>query len=164
MNKTATLILALTLLGGVLPGQAEPQAPIPTTKDLDPRPFARRHNGVAPLPAVKTRVEAFLTQLTKNEINKGFETLLEGTRLSAREENVKVLIDKTQQATSLYGKITDYEVIDTYQIGTRLLITTYLTALQVQPLRWRFVYYKANESWQLIDLRVDDSLVDLVEQ
>jgi hypothetical protein len=96
-------------------------------------------------------------------VPEAFDLLLKDTRLSAREENVKELIRRTEQALGLYGKMNDYEVVDTYQVGSRMLVTTYLSALQVQPLRWRFVYYKADKNWMLIDLRVDDHLADLVE-
>ena len=32
------------------------------------------------------------------------------------------------------------------------------------PLRWRFYFYKAQGTWKLVDLRVDDGLVELFEE
>jgi hypothetical protein len=32
------------------------------------------------------------------------------------------------------------------------------------PLRWRFYFYKPQDSWRLIDLRVDDKLVAMFDE
>ncbi len=61
------------------------------------------------------------------------------------------------------GRWNDFEVYDTRPIGSRLLVTTYFTALTVAPLRWRFIYYKPDQKWILINLVFDDSMQDLLE-
>jgi hypothetical protein len=166
MSSTPSVLLvsSLLLVTHLLANDNQPKAPIPGTKDLPPGMLLRpNYQPVSPIPEIKVRVEGFLAMLVKGQVPPAFDLLLKDTRLSAREENVSELIRRTEQALGLYGKMTDYEVIDTYQVGSRMLVTTYLSALQVQPLRWRFVYYKADKSWMLIDLRVDDHLADLVE-
>jgi hypothetical protein len=118
---------------------------------------------VPPPPEVAAALTKFFKGLVGSEVRKSFTELLAGTRLSAREENVQTLIDKTQQGLTLYGKAHDFEVYDTRFIGSRLLVTTYILALDVQPIRWRFIYYKAENTWTLINLRVDDSMEDILE-
>jgi hypothetical protein len=134
------------------------------TKPEPPKTVARTYNGKAPLPDIQKEINTFFDSLVKGDIAKGFSTYLQGTRLAAREDSVRALVENTEHAVTLYGKIDSYEPIDTYMVGTHLEITTYLTCHQITPMRWRFVYYKNGTAWQLLDLRVDDEVSDIVEQ
>jgi hypothetical protein len=43
-----------------------------------------------------------------------------------------------------------------------VLVLTYLTRQANQPLRWRFIYYRADADWKLINIGFDDPLLDLI--
>jgi hypothetical protein len=32
------------------------------------------------------------------------------------------------------------------------------------PLRWRFYFYRSENKWKLVDLRVDDGIVELFDE
>ena len=113
--------------------------------------------------AVRLPIEAFFNLLKQNKVPEAFTQLLKGSRIGQQPEQVSVLVGTTQQAFGLYGKMISYEVYDTYTVGSSLIVTTYLTNLPVEPIRWRFVYYKPDKEWRIIDIRVDDVLVDLIE-
>ncbi|QSR85880.1 hypothetical protein MacB4_10080 [Methylacidimicrobium sp. B4] len=155
----------LIVLGGLGPvhswGQA---APSPQVRDLPPLRTHGEPNAQAPIPELRALVERFFKDLIAGEIQKAFQDLLVTSRLSSRHENVSVLMDKTAQAFTYYGKATGFEPYDTRAVGGRLYVVTYLLDLDLQPLRWRFVYYRPEEAWKLIDIRVDDALEDLISR
>ena len=49
-------------------------------------------------------------------------------------------------------------------VGTRLVSYTMLSLGKEFPLRWRFYFYKPQETWKLIDLRVDDRLAAMFDE
>lgn len=116
-------------------------------------------------PAIEIRmpIEKFFNTLKTGDASKAYDELLINTRLAERKDNVRLLIEKTDQAAALYGKVINFEIYDSYNVGSSMIVLTYMTLHQLQPLRWRFIYYKPEKSWLLIDLRVDDVLDDLIE-
>lgn len=108
-------------------------------------------------------LDKFFANLKTGDTTKAYEELLLNTRLAERKENLRLFIEKTDQALGLYGKVLNYEIYDNYNVGSGLMVLTYLSYHPVQPLRWRFVYYKPEKAWMLIDVRVDDVLEDLLD-
>jgi hypothetical protein len=41
---------------------------------------------------------------------------------------------------------------------------TFVSQGKVFPLRWRFYFYKPENAWRLIDMRVDDKLTGLFDE
>ncbi|WP_246189453.1 hypothetical protein [Methylacidimicrobium cyclopophantes] len=158
-------VIGLIVIGGLLPVVAFGQAaPSPQVRDLPPLRTHGEPNLQAPVPEIRAPIERFFRDLLAGEIQRAFQELLVTSRLSSRHENVSVLMDKTAQAFTYYGKATAFEPYDTRAIGGRLYVVTYLLDLELQPLRWRFVYYRPEEAWKLIDIRVDDALEDLINR
>lgn len=117
-----------------------------------------------PPPAeVRSVIDSFFGMIKSGECQKAYEMLLSGTRLKENKENAQTLVVKTEQALNVYGKPTTQELYDQKLVGERLMATTYLTHHPLQPLRWRFVFYRADKNWVLIDVRVDDVLEDLMQ-
>ncbi|WP_187146958.1 hypothetical protein [Candidatus Methylacidiphilum infernorum] len=139
-------------------------APIPQVKDLPPFHLSRESPPAQPIPELKVPIEKFFNQMLQGDIQRAFQELLVNSRLASRHENINMLIDKTSQAMSYYGKADSFEIYDSKSYGSRLYVITYLLNLELQPLRWRFVYYKPDKVWKLIDIRVDDSLEDLISK
>lgn len=96
-------------------------------------------------------------------MRKAYSAFLTGSHLVNHEDDLDTFVQKTQQAFSVYGKMTDYELYDTREIGSRLLVATYLSYQAVAPLRWRFIFYKAEKTWVLHNMVFDDSMQDLLE-
>ncbi|TFE69863.1 hypothetical protein A7Q09_00420 [Methylacidiphilum sp. Yel] len=139
-------------------------APVPQVKDLPPLRMSREPNPVQPIPELKVPIEKFFNQLLQGDIQRAFQELLVNSRLASRNENINMLMDKTSQAMSYYGKADSFDIYDSKAFGNRLYVVTYLLNLELQPLRWRFVYYKPDKVWKLIDIRVDDALEDLINK
>jgi len=164
IKATALLLLLVSTAGAqVTPPPPVPTAPTPRGHEIIPRPIQREAHAVLPPPEIAATIDAFFKGLEANEVRKAYLGLLTGTRLITQEDDLNPFITKTQQAITLYGQLSDYEVYDTRAIGSRLLVTTYLSAQPVAPLRWRFIYYKADKKWTLINVVFDDSLSDLLE-
>jgi hypothetical protein len=94
---------------------------------------------------------------------KAYDTFFAGTRLGAQKEKESIFISKTQEAFGIYGPLKDYEIFDNYSIGSNVLVLTYLTRHSMQPLRWRFIYYRPDKTWVLINMGFDDVLLDMLD-
>ncbi len=144
-----------------------PGAPAPAAGEVNPIfKFHRRKPDPTALPeGPKTQIQLFFQTLSKGSTHAraALDTLLKGTRLAERTENVSVLSDKVTEAIRVYGKIIDTEHYDTQKVGKRMLVATFLTWHELQPIQWRFTFYQASVDWALIDLRVSDNVEDLIE-
>lgn len=137
------------------PGEATPEAtPTPTPT---PPPASRR---VEPPAAI----EAFFLALQAGRVEAAYETLVRGTVIADRREDVEQLMERTKRALDSYGPITGYETLDVSESGSRLVRHTCISVNEDLPLRWRFYFYRGPEGWKLIDLRVDDGLAELFEK
>jgi len=108
-------------------------------------------------------LERFFSFLKKEKIQEAYDSLVAGTILGERKEDVESLKTKTQQALDSYGSISGFEIIDTLNAGQNLIRYTCISLNEDLPLRWRFYFYNSPKGWRLVDLRIDDGLVELFE-
>ena len=170
---TALLLLTGCLL---LPLRAQP-APDATAPDATssaqtlpapPRnimPMSLNHtpNATNPPAELAGPIDKFFKGLKAGNYAESYEGFLAGTRLGAQKEKMSVFISKTQEAFGLYGKLNDYEIFDNYSVGSNVLVLTYLSRHDVQPLRWRFIFYRPDKTWSLINMGFDDVLLDMLD-
>jgi hypothetical protein len=109
-------------------------------------------------------VRGFFGMLGKGDIDAAYTGLMKGSRIGERPEEVRGLKSKTKEAISLFGTIHGYDLVDTKPVGERLIRATYLSLGHELPLRWRFYFYKSEDEWKLIDLRVDDKLTGIFDE
>jgi hypothetical protein len=166
---TASLLLAAVYFGVVSLSQAadgnetsSPRAVI-NPRDIIKFQTRRTPNPTHPPAELKVPIDKFFNTLKTGDSTKAYTELLAGTRLAERKENLQIFIEKTDQAQGIYGKLISFEIYDNYNVGSSLMVLTYITNHPMQPLRWRLVYYKPEKAWMLIDVRVDDVLEDLVD-
>jgi len=112
-------------------------------------------------PFVRKQIDDFFTTVEKHQIDIAYDQLVKGTKIAERSEEVSTLKSKTQQAISLFGDFSGHEIVGAKGVGTHLIEITCLSLGSDYPLRWRFYYYNANDTWRLIDIRVDDRLTDM---
>ncbi|CAF0691360.1 hypothetical protein [Candidatus Methylacidithermus pantelleriae] len=143
---------------------AQTLPPPSVREDVAPMHFRSNPNPTPPIPEIRFPLERFFNRLVSGQIQQAFEELLGKSRLGQGTDNVKTLVEKVQQAMATYGKAKSFEVYDTYPVGTRIYVVSYLLGLELQPLRWRFVYYKPDVTWNIIDVRVDDEMEDLISR
>jgi len=173
-----TLLSALILITGlVLPlrAQTTPDTSTPdasaTTTDIAPAPprnimplsINHKPNATNPPADIAGPIDKFFKGLKAGDYSGAYETFLAGTRLGEQKEKMSVFISKTQEAFGLYGKLNDYEIFDNYSVGSNVLVLTYLSRHDVQPLRWRFIFYRPDKTWGLINMGFDDVLLDMLD-
>ncbi len=178
MKNLAPLLLVLAL---ALPLRAQTAAPAPGPGDITddttpqnnslsstpyhlrmPQPMDHKPNPTPAPPEISGPIEHFFQTLKTGDYAGAYETFLSGTRLGAQKDKMSYQISKTEEAFGLYGKLNDIEVYDNYPMGKNVIVMTYLTRQENQPLRWRFIYYRADKNWMLINIGFDDPLLDLI--
>jgi len=138
------------------------QAPAPP-RNIMPLTINHKPNPTNPPADIARPIDTFFKGLKSGDYSSSYETFLAGTRLGAQKEKMSVFISKTQEAFGLYGKLHDYEIFDNYSVGSNVLVLTYLSRHDVQPLRWRFIFYRPEKSWTLINMGFDDVLLDMLD-
>ena len=145
--------------------QAEPApqvGPAPPRKIM-PLTMNHKPNATAPPREIAEPIDRFFKGLKAGDYAESYENFLAGTRLGEQKEKMSNFISRTQEAFGLYGKLNDYEIFDNYSVGSNVLVLTYLSRHDVQPLRWRFVFYRPDKTWGLINMGFDDYLLDMLD-
>jgi hypothetical protein len=132
---------------------------------------------VPTVPAVETAVPAeqeadgpdkiiarFFSYLQRKEVDQAYDQLTRGTKIAERAEDVRTLKSKTKEAITVFGPILGYDSVLKKNVGSRLVSYTLLSLGKEFPLRWRFYFYKPQDTWKLIDIRVDDRLVAIFDE
>ena len=140
-----------------------PQAPPSPSRNIMPQALNHKPNAVNPPPEIAAAIDKFFKGLKGGNYADAYETFLAGTRLGAQKEKMSTMISRTEDGFGIYGKLNDYEIFDNYSVGSNVLVLTYLTRHDIQPLRWRFIYYRADKSWMLINMGFDDVLLDMLD-
>lgn len=109
-------------------------------------------------------VANFFAALREGKIDDGYATLTKDSKIAEKPEDLKQLKAKTREAIEVFGNITGYDFVESRAIGQRLVRATYVSQGKVFPLRWRFYFYKPEDSWRLIDMRVDDKLTGIFDE
>jgi hypothetical protein len=115
--------------------QAVPAPP----RNIMPLTLNHKPNPTNPPPEIAGQIDKFFKGLKAGNYADAYETFLAGTRLGAQKEKMSTMISHTEEGFGLYGKMNDYEIFDNYSIGSNVLVLTYLTRHDLQPLRWRFI-------------------------
>jgi len=106
----------------------------------------------------------FFSLLQRGELDRAYEVLTKGSKISERSEELKALKTKTKEAIDVFGPVLGFELVEAKPIGERLLRKTYVSLGRDFPLRWRLYFYNPDISWRLIDLRVDDRLSGMFDE
>jgi hypothetical protein len=137
-------------------------APSPP-RDIMPLAINHKPNPTNPPPEIAGPIDKFFKGLEAGNYADTYETFLTGTRLGAQKEKMSAMISRTEEGFGIYGKMHDYEIYDNYSIGSNVLVLTYLARHDIQPLRWRFIYYRPNKTWGLVNMGFDDFLLDMLD-
>jgi len=161
--------LLLLLVAGLTVPLCAQTAPAPANsapspgRNIMPMSINHKPNPTAPAAELAAPIDKFFKSLKAGDYPTAYEGFLAGTRLGAQKEKMSVFISKTQEAFGIYGKLNDYEVYDNYSVGSNVVVLTYLTRHDLQPLRWRFIFYRPDKQWVLINMGFDDVLLDMLD-
>lgn len=177
--KIRSLVLASSCLLLPLHAQTPPDPTAPTaaaaeatapasaapslSRTIMPQALNHKPNPTNPPAEIAGQIAKFFGGLKAGDYAGAYETFLAGSRLGAQKEKMSTMISRTQEGFGIYGKLNDYEIYDNYSIGSNVLILTYLTRHDVQPLRWRFIFYRPDKTWQLNNMGFDDVLLDMLD-
>jgi len=142
---------------------AAPTAVPSPPRNIMPMSINHKPNPTAPPAELAAPIDKFFKTLKAGDYPNAYETFLAGTRIGAQKEKMSVFISKTQEAFGIYGKLNDYEIYDNYSVGSNVVVLTYLTRHDLQPLRWRFIFYRPDKQWGLINMGFDDVLLDMLD-
>jgi len=109
-------------------------------------------------------VTTFFASLKEGKIDDGYATLTKGSKIAEKPEELRQLKAKTREAIDVFGTINGFDFVESRAIGQRLVRATYVSLGKVFPLRWRFYFYKPEDVWRLIDMRVDDKLPGVFDE
>jgi hypothetical protein len=109
-------------------------------------------------------VATFFASLKEGKIDEGYATLTKGSKIAEKPEELRQLKAKTREAIDVFGSINGFDFVESRAIGQRLVRATYVSLGKVFPLRWRFYFYKPEDVWRLIDMRVDDKLPGIFDE
>ncbi len=155
-----------------------PEKPAETPKVLTFRPTASNSDGSTTQGDVVQRsananpmldgpaqiVANFFAALREGKIDDGYAALTKDSKIAEKPEELKQLKNKTREAIAVFGTIVGFDFVESRAIGQRLVRATYISQGKVFPLRWRFYFYKPEDSWRLIDMRVDDKLTGIFDE
>ena len=114
---------------------------------------------------VETRLAAFFQALQDGTETpeKTFSTLLTGSPLAEKEEDVKKLVEQYTAFDRTYGPFVANEKLSVKPVGSSVIVTRYLFKAQKFPLAWHFVCYRPNPTgmWVLISLKLDTRIDQL---
>ena len=158
MKKIPALFLSAALCT-----TAFSQAPVPAVV-AKPSGSAEIEPAASEMDSPEKIIARFFSYLQRKEVDQAYDQLTRGTKIAERAEDVRTLKSKTKEAITVFGPILGHDSVVKRNVGTRLVSYTMLSLGKEFPLRWRFYFYKPQESWKLIDLRVDDRLAAMFDE
>ena len=178
MNRRSALHLILACAAaGAVHAQEKPQEKPAAPKAEKPKVLIfeppQKAPGVAAEPAPKPAaildgpaqvVGTFFGSLQQGKVDEAYATLTKGSKIAEKPEELRQLKAKTIEAIEVFGSIHGYDLVESRVVGSRLVRATYVSLGKVFPLRWRFYFYKPEDIWRLIDLRVDDKLTGIFDE
>jgi len=141
------------------PPQAAPSPP----RDIMPLSINHKPNPTNPPAEIAGPIDKFFKGLEAGNYSETYETFLSGSLMGTQKEKMSVFISKTEEAFGIFGKLHDYEIFDNYSVGSNVIVLTYLSRHDVQPLRWRFIYYRPDKTWRVINMGFDVTLLDTLD-
>lgn len=154
--------------GGTPVPKASTPAPVPVAPSESPLPAPPAVSKQPIDPSAGSAPDQlatnFFSLLQRGELDRAYEVLTKGSKISERSEELKALKVKTKEAIDVFGPVLGFEQVEVKPIGDRLLRKTYVSLGRDFPLRWRLYFYNPDITWRLIDLRVDDRLSGMFDE
>ncbi len=107
-------------------------------------------------------LDSFFSTIKDQDINIALDSLFATNERFIKESKSDVDNVKLQLSNmiAVIGKYRGAEIIFHDKIGESLFIYSYLVKYDKQPLRFTFVFYKANDKWMLYNFKFDTDIVD----
>jgi len=119
--------------------------------------------------ALDARVRPFLEAVSQQgDTQKAYDDLLRGSALLLKKsDEVKALVERTNQLQTKFGRYRNFERIDARAVGKDLVVMKYLYKCEDYPVVWYFTFYRPparneappeDSAWRVIIVRFDTEL------
>jgi hypothetical protein len=111
--------------------------------------------------SLEARQEAFLTTLKAGEFAKAYETLIKGSKIEEKQDQVANLREQTERGATMYGGVAGWENLGVRQEKHQAFGQAILCCKQA-PMYFYFVWYRPTEAspWTLINVWFSDVAKD----
>ncbi|WP_196889095.1 hypothetical protein [Aureivirga sp. CE67] len=95
----------------------------------------------------------------KTDKDKAFDKIFETNKWLSENKKGKISVKTTIHHDVLQlGEYFGYEEMITTKLGKSLVLKSFILKYERQPIRFTFIFYKANDHWILYDFNYDDNL------
>ncbi|MBN1525012.1 MAG: hypothetical protein JW904_11035 [Spirochaetales bacterium] len=112
-------------------------------------------------------INRFIDELCHHIGNGDFTSAFDLIKLNTIIDPVQVDVLKSQTESQLnmiigrYGNDLGFEEIKEQLLGAALLKKTVIQKYKIIPLKWEFIFYKADENWRLINVQFNEDYAGL---
>lgn len=113
---------------------------------------------------IKTICETFLKMIQAGDYNKAFSYIQSKPTSIPEQEFSEIEITTIQQSKTihqLYGEARRAVLVSEKTVSGVALRLEYLVIRENIPIRWKFIYYKADGDWKLVSIEFDDKLEEV---
>ncbi len=119
---------------------------------------------VSRVSGVKEVCSRFLSEIVAGDYNGAFAFLRTMPNAISEKDFSELEILAIQQSStirSLYGGVVDVELVEEKRISDFALKLVYVVLRENHIIRWRFIYYKPEQTWRLNSIAFDDEIESL---
>jgi hypothetical protein len=104
-------------------------------------------------------IKAFFNTYSSGNVEKAVEEIYKTNPWMARKtDDLDNLKRQLRGAIELMGEYRGYGLLGSKDVATDLVLFDYLVKYDRQPLRFRFMFYRADKEWMLYSVSYDDSI------
>jgi hypothetical protein len=104
-------------------------------------------------------IKAFFNTYSTGKVEKAVEEIYKTNPwMSRNSDAVDNLKRQLRSSVELMGDYRGYGLLGTKDVASDLVLYDYLVKYDRQPLRFRFMFYRADKQWMLYSISYDDSI------
>ncbi len=104
-------------------------------------------------------IKAFFNTYSTGKVEKAVEEIYKTNPwMSRNSDAVDNLKRQLRSAVELMGEYRGYGILGSKDVAADLVLYDYLVKYDRQPLRFRFMFYRADKEWMLYSISYDDSI------
>jgi hypothetical protein len=154
------LFLALFLIGSSLVFSQNTDNNEKKIKGLnyDPRPITSVKHNIEELPLdIRNSCKSFFESVIQKKFDNAFNEISKNSYISQKEDQMKLLVNQTKQAFSLYGDMKSFDFVNCEKGTDNYYKVRYLGNHIDFPTRWVFNFYNSPKyGWIVLNIKFDD--------
>lgn len=110
------------------------------------------------------KIESFIEKVGQNKKDEAFDMLFSTNKYFTGDSVIVGLKIQLKNAISQLGDYHGYECVTTRHFGADYVLYSYIVKYERQPLRFTFVFYRPNNSWQIQNFKFDVNFDEELER